>query len=228
LIRFGGRESGVLVANVTESLLSRGRTLFIMAKTIDYYFAPVSPYAYLGHDRFVALAEQHGANVNAMPIDLGRVFPVSGGLPLAKRAPQRQAYRLVELARWREYLNIPLNVSPKFAASGADTASKWIIAADEAGSRAALALAGAILRGRWADELDIADEPTLAEIARGVGLDAGALAERARDPAVAAKYDAFTQRAIDAGVFGVPWYVYDSEPFWGQDRLDFLARKLAK
>jgi 2-hydroxychromene-2-carboxylate isomerase len=29
-------------------------------------------------------------------------------------------------------------------------------------------------------------------------------------------------------VFGSPWYVYAGEPFWGQDRLDFLDRALAE
>jgi len=57
--------------------------------TVDYFFAPQSPYAYLGHERFAALAKQHGATVRVLPVDLGgKVFPVTGGLPLAKRAPQ--------------------------------------------------------------------------------------------------------------------------------------------
>ena len=73
-----------------------------MARTIDYYFATVSPYAYLGHDRLNAIANKYGATVAVKPINIGEVFPVSGGLPLSKRAPQRQAYRLVELARWSQ------------------------------------------------------------------------------------------------------------------------------
>ena len=73
-----------------------------MTEIVDYYFATISPYAYLGHDRFTAIAQKHGATVAVKPINLGEVFPVSGGLPLSKRAPQRQAYRLVELARWSQ------------------------------------------------------------------------------------------------------------------------------
>jgi 2-hydroxychromene-2-carboxylate isomerase len=199
-----------------------------MTRTIDYYFTPVSPWSYFGHDRFVAIAARHGATVNVLPIDLGKVFPVSGGLPLAKRAPQRQAYRLVELARWRDYLGLPLNIQPRFAASGPDLAHRWILAAAEQGAKPALDLAGAALRGRWAGERDIADPATLAEFAREAGLDAAALAERAQAPDIAARLDAITAQAIDAQVFGVPWYVCDGEPFWGQDRLDFLDRKLAK
>ena len=72
-----------------------------MNPRIDYYFAPNSPWAYLGHARFVSIARQAKAQVHVMPVDLGgKVFPISGGLPLRQRAPQRQAYRLVELKRF--------------------------------------------------------------------------------------------------------------------------------
>lgn len=199
-----------------------------MDKVVDYFLAPVSPWTYLGHDRFVALAKQHGATVRLYPVDLSKVFPVSGGLPLAKRAPQRQAYRLVELKRWSEHLGLPIHAQPRFASASGDPAARWILAAAEQGDAAGLAMAGGALRARWAEERDIADPATLREIARHAGLDADALAAREASPDIAAAYEASTQRAIDAEVFGVPWYVVQGEPFWGQDRLDFLARALSK
>lgn len=199
-----------------------------MSKTIDYFFTPVSPWAYLGHDRFVALARQHGATVVVNPMDLSKVFPVSGGLPLSKRAPQRQAYRLQEVARWREFLGIPINIQPKFLAAGPDLASRMILAAREHGADGALALAGAIMRARWAEERDIADPVTLTQIATGLLQDGPALLARAESAAIAAAYDACSQAAIDRQVFGAPTYAVADELFWGQDRLDFLARKLAK
>ena len=199
-----------------------------MDKVVDYYLAPNSPWTYFGHERFVALARQHGVAVNVYPIDLGQVFPVSGGLPLAKRAPQRQAYRLVELARWSAHLGIPIHVQPRYAAAGAEPAARWILAAAERGAAAALAMAGGALRARWAEERDPSESATLRAIAQSAGLDAEALAARAEHPEIAAAYEASTRRAIDAQVFGVPWFVYQGEPFWGQDRLDFLARALSK
>jgi 2-hydroxychromene-2-carboxylate isomerase len=195
---------------------------------VDYYMAPVSPWTYLGHDRFVAICAQRGATIQLKPIDLGKIFPLSGGLPLKQRAPQRQAYRLVELARWRDYLGIPLNIQPKFGASGGDLASKWMVAALETGTKPALDLAGAVMRARWAEERDIAEPVTLASCAAAAAFDPAAIATRAQAPEIAARYEAFTHEAIDAQVFGAPWYVVDGEPFWGQDRLDFLARKLAQ
>jgi 2-hydroxychromene-2-carboxylate isomerase len=197
-------------------------------KVIDYYFTPASPYAYLGHDRFVAIAARHGARVDVCPVDIGRIFAVSGGVPLAQRPPQRLAYRLVELERWSRHLGIPINVPPKFGTTPVAAASRWILAAAETGQRQGLDLAGALMRARWAEERDIADPATLAAVAAGLKLDASALAARAEEPELAARYEATTERAIAAQVFGSPWYVYAGEPFWGQDRLDFLDRALAK
>ncbi len=71
-------------------------------KSVDYYMIPSSPWTYLGHDRLAQIAKSHGASIVMKPFDLGRIFPLSGGLPLPKRAPQRQTYRLAELARWRD------------------------------------------------------------------------------------------------------------------------------
>ena len=199
-----------------------------MGKLVDYYFTPVSPYSYLGHDRFVALARRHGAAIAVKPIDLGKVFPVSGGVPLKQRAPQRQAYRLVELERWSSYLGIPLNLHPAHFPVPAEPSSRWILAALEQGVDTALAFAGSLGRAVWAEERDIADVETLAALARSQGLDVAALDERANAPDIATRYDVLSQEAIDRGVFGAPTYVYAGELFWGQDRLDFLDRALAK
>jgi carboxymethylenebutenolidase len=200
-----------------------------MSLAIDYYFAPQSPWSYLGHQRFWDIARAHGASVNLRPVDLGgKVFPVSGGLPLAKRAPQRQAYRLLELKRFSEWLHAPLNPQPRFFPVSGDDAAKLIIAADmKDGTEAAMRLTLGVMRAVWAEERNIADEPTLAALAAEAGLPASRI-EDAHSQAVHERYEAYTQEAIDAGVFGAPSYVVGGEIFWGQDRLDFLDRRLAQ
>lgn len=199
-----------------------------MPLTVDYYFAPNSPWTYLGHQRFSEIAKSAGAAVNVLPVDLGgKVFPVSGGLPLAKRAPQRQAYRLVELKRFSEFLKQPMNLQPAFFPVNPDDAAKLIIAVDLAdGADAAMRLTGRILRGVWVDQKNIADARDLAAMLEAEGLPGGRL-EESMSQAVHERYEADTQRAIDAGVFGAPSYVIDGELFWGQDRLDFVQRRLA-
>lgn len=197
-----------------------------MSRTIDYYFAPNSPWTYLGHARFTTMVREAGATVRVLPADLGKVFPVSGGLPLPKRSPQRQAYRLVELARFRDHLQLPLNVHPKYFPVAGNAAAQLIITVDQNdGWESAMRLAGAVLAAVWAQERNIADTAVLAELLAETGLSALRL-EQSASPAVIDRYEQITQQAIDTGVFGAPTYVLDGELFWGQDRLDFLQRKL--
>lgn len=196
-----------------------------MSKTCSYFFPPQSPWAYLGHQRFVDLAKKYDVQVDLKPCDMNKVFSSSGGLPLAKRAPQRQAYRLVELKRWSEHLGIPLNLQPKFFPVPGDDAAKLIIAAKYAhGTDAALAVTGSIMRALWVEEKNLADRDTLAAIASACGFDGKMLLKSADTASVQAEYDGNTDEAIASNVFGAPWYVIDGESFWGQDRLEFVEK----
>ena len=198
-----------------------------MTTCIDYYFAPQSPWSYLGHRRLQEIAQGCGAAIRVLPVDLGgRVFPVSCGLPLAKRAPQRQAYRMVELRRFSEWLQTPINIEPKYFPVDGGDAARLIVAADlHEGAEAAMTLAGVLMCAVWVDDLHIGDEAVLAAALAECGLPARRL-EDAHSQAVHLRYEAATQAAVDAGVFGAPSYVVDGEIFWGQDRLDFLERRL--
>jgi 2-hydroxychromene-2-carboxylate isomerase len=189
---------------------------------------PVAPWTYLGHDRFRAICSRHGAQVHLRVMDLGKVFPVSGGVALKDRPPQRRAYRLLELKRWRDFLGMPLTIEPKFFPVPAEAAATALLAVLERhGNDAALDVAGDLLRAVWAEERNIGDAATLAEVLTGRGLDAASLLAHARSAEVAARYVQHSQEAIARGVFGSPTYVYQDELFWGQDRLDFLERALA-
>lgn len=196
-------------------------------KIIHYYLVPKSPWTYLGHDRLMAIAQRHGAQVQPRPVALAeKIFQVSGGLPLPKRPPQRQAYRLVELQRWSDYLKLPLNLHPRFFPVDDSTASRMIILASQTeGDPAGNRLAGAFLRAVWAQELNLAVPQVLIRLANEQQLDGQALYQQ--NEQMQATFDDYTQQAIDQQVFGAPWYVYNGQPFWGQDRLDFLDRALA-
>ncbi|MBT2323791.1 2-hydroxychromene-2-carboxylate isomerase [Variovorax paradoxus] len=197
-----------------------------MTRSVDYYFTPQSPWTYLGHARFSELAKAAGAMVRVRPIDFGAVFPVSGGLPLGKRAPQRQAYRLADLARFSRHLDIPLNLKPKFFPVVGDDAAKLIIAVDlHDGIEAAMKLCGAVFAAVWVQERNIADPKVLEALAGECALPAKRI-EQSLSQTVQERYEDYTQQAIDAKVFGAPSYVIDGEIFWGQDRLDFVQRAL--
>ncbi len=190
-------------------------------KVVEYYFSPVSPWTYLGHARLGEIAARHGASIDAKPVDYGVIFPVSGGLPLGKRAPQRQAYRLAELARWRDHLGLPLTIQPKFFPVDGTQAAHLICGAPQA-KRMDVALD--LLAAVWVREENISEAGSLAAIAARHGIaDAALTIENGK-----AIYAANTQEALARNVFGAPTYVYNDELFWGQDRLDFLERALAR
>lgn len=79
--------------------------------TLSAFYGISSPWAYLGAERMVAIARKHGVKLIHRPI---RVIQANGGIPLRTRPDSRQQYHEVELDRWRKYLDIPLNLKPKF------------------------------------------------------------------------------------------------------------------
>lgn len=190
---------------------------------IEYYLSLNSPWTFLGGARLQAIAEAASVRVDVRPVDAGQVFPVSGGLPLPKRAPQRQAYRLMDLDRWRRFLDIPLILEPEHFPSPEGEAARLVVAATLEGHDA-LSLATAFGQCIWVEDRSFAEPDVQADVLARHGLDFPALSERARADDVTATLERYTREAIEKQVFGMPSYLYQGELFWGQDRLDFLAR----
>ena len=195
-----------------------------MNKTIDYYLSLISPWSYLGHQRLQDIATRHQATIKLWPVDFAVIFPSTGGVPLARRSPQRQAYRMQELQRWRDYLHLPLTLEPKHFPVSDKLAAAMVIELREQQTETALRLAGACLRACWVEDRDISDRSTLLTIASENQLDGEELLTVAdQAPQIIA---ADSEAAVKRGVFGAPSYLYDKQIFWGQDRLDFLDRAL--
>ena len=153
------------------------------------------------------------------------IFPKTGGLPLAQRSQQRQAYRLQELRRWRSFLNIPLNIQPAHFPADSTLATGLVIAAREAGLDAA-SLSGAYLRAVWAEQRNLGDEATALAIASEQGIDGSALLPHLEKCLAMCEADSLSAMN-ERNVFGAPSYVIGDEVFWGQDRLEFVQRALA-
>lgn len=193
---------------------------------IEYYFSFISLWSYIGSRRLQTLAQQHNAQIIYKPIDLLHIFSVSGGLPVKQRAPQRQAYRLLEMERWRKIRDIPLVKFPKFYPADPSLAHRVLLAAiDEDGydGGAVQEFARKGLETVWADEGDIADPETIRKVADAAGLDGSRLLTRAEsEDGLVVKEQALTKEAEAERYFGAPFYVYRGEPFWGQDRIEML------
>lgn len=194
--------------------------------SIDYYFWMNSDWAYLGADRLERIATEHQVKIRYMPVDLPDVYRRTGGQLLGNRAPERQAYRIVELKRWCKKLRIDVNPTPKYMCPNADLASRIVIAADRRG-QGVLPLYKAVLRAEWCEERDISDPAELRRILLELGLDANELLTASETHEIEALYRRFTDDAVKAGVFGSPSYVFRNELFWGQDRLDMLEDAIA-
>lgn len=197
-----------------------------MSRRIDYYFSLVSPWAYVGHRYFVDIAHRHDANIAYKPVLLNEVFSETGGLPLAKRHPARQAYRTVELQRWREKRSLAFHLWPKHWPYDADLANCAVLAvaatdADPAG------FVQRAFNGVWESQENLGDEAVVADLLNETGFDAQSILADANSDAVRAAYKRNRLDAIAVGVFGAPSYVLEGEIFWGQDRLDLLDDALA-
>ena len=196
-----------------------------MAKKIEYYLALNSPWSYMGGERLKRIAAAAGAEVEVLPVKLGEVFGKTGGLPLPQRSPERQAYRLVELQRWRDHLGIPILLKPKHFPADEILAAHAVITAGQTGGDA-LGLTIAVGKALWEQDRDIGDAGVLGEVAASVGIDLDRLRADPAFRGAADRHAENTDRALERQVFGAPAYVYDDELFWGQDRLDFLERAL--
>ncbi|MDQ0505541.1 2-hydroxychromene-2-carboxylate isomerase [Xanthobacter agilis] len=197
-----------------------------MQRRIDYYFSTISPWSFIGHAPFMAVAAQHGAKVAFHPVALGPVFAETGGLPLAQRAPQRQHYRIVELQRWRVKRGIDFHIHPAFWPFDPALADRTVIAALQAGLEIERLLPG-LFSAVWQLQQDLADPAVVATVADAAGLPGAALVAAATGEAASAAYLDNRAKAIAADVFGAPAYVLDGEIFWGQDRIGLLDDALA-
>lgn len=196
-------------------------------RSIDYYVWLMSDWAYLGQVRFSQMATRHGVSINYIPMRMQDVYAASGGIVLEKRSWQRRAYRIEELKRWSVRLGISVNIEPGYFPVDVDVASCMVIAVQKRGLNVDN-LASAMMRAIWVEDENLADRDALLRIADGAGYDAIALLDAAAAPDVRQEYASNTARALEAGVFGSPFYVFNGERFWGQDRLEMLEERMIR
>lgn len=195
-----------------------------MTRQVDYYFILNSPWSFLANTQLPDILQRTQAQINLRPVRMAAILEAGGGLPLAKRPPQRQAYRLQELARWSRRLQVPLNLHPKFFPVDERLAVGIVLAAQEDGHDG-LELATSFGAAVWVQDRNLADENVLTEVLSAGGLSA-LLVDEGKDARFDAVLDKNTQEAVAAGVFGVPTFKIGDQLFWGQDRLDFVEEAL--
>lgn len=197
-----------------------------MAPSIDYYFTLISPFSYLGHKAFLAVAAKHEASITYKPINLAGVFATSGVVPIPERPVSRQNYRLIELQRIADFRDLPLTLRPAHFPTNPALANGAVAAISAAGGDPADFMFEAF-QACWVNERDISQPETVSELLEATGHDATAIMAAATSQETVAAMAENTDAAIAAGAVGAPAYVLAGEPFWGQDRIDYLDHALS-
>ena len=195
---------------------------------VEYYYSIASPFSYLALERFLSLVKKYNLEIDEKPVDLvGEIFSNTGGLPVPKRHPSRQKYRLIEIDRIAKKFNVKINKQPKFfPPSDLHLPSKFVIAACKKGDK--LRFGKMCLEYIWSLEKDISDYKILKEICDKLNLNFEDMKNLALSDEIDLKYKKNSKDAIDQNVFGAPSYVFENEIFWGQDRLEYLEDAIKK
>ncbi len=195
-----------------------------MPEPIAFYFDFASPYGYLASTQIDALAEKHGRTVDWRPIMLGAAMKVTGGRPLVQ-IPMRDAYSRRDMPRFARYLGVPFAFPPVMPILTLAAARAYYWCRDD-DADLAHRLAQALYTAHFGEGRDIAQPDQVAEIAATLDIDPDALKAAVQSLEVKDRLKAETAAALEAGVFGSPFFIVDGEPFWGADRLDQLDRWL--
>jgi|TARA_A100001015_G_scaffold171240_1_gene190289 2-hydroxychromene-2-carboxylate isomerase len=195
---------------------------------VEYYYSIASPFSYLALERFLSLVKKYNLEIEEKPLDLvGKIFSNTGGLPVPKRHPSRQKYRLIEIDRIAKKFNVKINKQPKFfPPSDPHLPAKFVIAACKKGDK--LRFGKTCLEYIWSLEKDISDYKILEEICEKLKLNFEEIKNLALSDEIDLKYKKNSKDAIDQNVFGAPSYVFENEIFWGQDRLEYLEDAIKK
>ena len=194
---------------------------------VDFYFDVASPFAYLALTQMPALVAA-GARMRLVPILLGALFRdiAQANVPLFAMPPAKQRYIGLEMSRWARWWGVPFVQPAKFPQRTV-TAQRLVLLAADRGVDAGLQMAIALGRAMWAEQRDLEDEVQLRAIVEGAGFPAAWIAET-QAPRIKQALADNTAAARAANVFGVPTFVVGGEHlFWGQDRLELVARACA-
>ncbi len=196
---------------------------------IEYFYAAHSAYAYLGSRRFMEIAAAAGRTIAHKPYDLRAGIVGVGSKTIGERTGGHLEYFFGrEVERWSEYRNAPVKKRLPTHHYKSITPSNTMLIAGLVKGLNIDELAHAMLEQHWRDDVDLADEGTLAKIARSVGIDPAPLFAISGSREVLDIYEANTREAIERSVFGSPTYGVDGDMFYGQDRLEMVERALAR
>lgn len=191
-----------------------------MAKpTLDFWFEFASTYSYPAAMRISPLAEAAGVAVRWRPFMLGPIFKEQGWTTSPFNlfpAKGRNMWR--DLERTCGTIGLPFVRPTTFPQNTLLAARVALVGLAEAWGED---YCRAIYRAEFAEGRTVEEIKTIAGVLTGLGLDAGAVLDRAQSNENRSQLRAHTDEAQRLGIFGSPSFVTaDGELFWGNDRLE--------
>lgn len=194
-----------------------------MTKTVEFYYDVGSPAAYLAWTQLPGLVAEYDARLVYKPMLLGGVFKATGNRsPIEVAAKGR--WLTADLQRFAHRYGVPFNRNPHFPINTLQL-MRGATAALEDGM--VETYNAAVFPAIWVDAKNMNDPIIVAEVLHAAGFDADRFAHRIAEDTVKDKLKAVTEEAVERGVFGAPSMFIGDEMFFGQDRLDFVAERLA-
>lgn len=190
-------------------------------RQVRFLFDFLSPYAYLAWHRVHEVALPHGAEVVPEPVLLAALLTHHGNVGPAE-IPAKRRYVFLDVLRSAAALGVPFHPPP---AHPFPPLLALRVAGLEAEPAVRRRLVDALFTAVWGGGPGVEDPAHVDALAAAAGVpDAVA---RASEPEAKERLRAATERALAAGVFGVPTMIVDDELFWGLDSLGHLERRLA-
>lgn len=191
-----------------------------MAKpTLDFWFEFASTYSYPAAMRISPLAEAAGVAVRWRPFMLGPIFKEQGWTTSPFNlfpAKGRNMWR--DLERTCGTIGLPFVRPTPFPQNTLLAARVALVGLAEPWGED---YCRAIYRAEFAEGRTVEETKTIADVLTGLGLDAGAVLDRAQSNENRSQLRARTDEAQRLGIFGSPSFVTaDGELFWGNDRLE--------
>lgn len=181
---------------------------------VEFYFDPVSPYAWLAMEQVDKLMST-GARLECRPILFAALLNAFGTKGPAE-IPTKRAYAFCDVMRQAKRLGLPF-LGPLNHPFNPLAALRVMWAVEEVQR---LHLARRLFEAVWRRGVDIGDQSKLRAVLTAEGFDADTLCAACAAPAIKDRLRDATQQAIDAGIFGVPTFRLHNEIFWGADRID--------
>ncbi|MDH1706454.1 2-hydroxychromene-2-carboxylate isomerase [Acinetobacter johnsonii] len=195
-------------------------------KTVEFYFDLGSPYSYLAYYRLLQMAEQQEIQIVYKPILLGGVFKATGNRSPIE-IPVKGVYSILDMQRWAEYYQIPMQMNPHFPMNTL-TLMHILTGVQLLSLEKFEQVLKLLFDAMFATQQNLNEPTVLAEVLKPSGFSVEDIMSMVQSEVVKQKLITETEQAIQRGIFGAPTFFVGDEMYWGQDRLHFVEQALNK